>query len=72
MANPTSEGRALSAALSARGYGDHHITADGEWHHFAFPDSKNGKKNGEAKLTYGEKPDGVVIDHRNGNSPIFQ
>jgi phage/plasmid primase-like uncharacterized protein len=56
-------------ALFAKGYGDHHIPADAAWHHIAFPDSKRRKKNCAAKLTFGG--DGVVIDRRRGNSPIF-
>ena len=60
---------AFSDALAAEGFGDHHIPADGEWHDFAFPDSRRRKKNGAAKLTPGK--DGVVIDRRNGKQPIF-
>jgi putative DNA primase/helicase len=57
--------------MAAQNFGDHVIPADNEWHAFAFPDSKKGKKNGAAKLSYGEHPEGVVIDRRLGNSPVF-
>ena len=53
---------AFADALAAQGYGEHLIPADGQWHNFAFPDSKRGKKNGGVKLTFGG--DGVVIDRR--------
>jgi hypothetical protein len=34
----------FSDAIAAQGYGDHHIPPDGDWHDFAFPDSKRKKR----------------------------
>lgn len=61
----------FAAAMAEQGFGEHFIPADEEWHHFAFPDSRNAKTNGAAKLTFGERPEGVVIDRRKDTKPIF-
>jgi putative DNA primase/helicase len=60
---------AFSDALAAEGFGTHHIPADGEWHDFRMPGQRRAKKSGAAKLTFGR--DGVVIDRRQGNKPIY-
>jgi phage/plasmid primase-like uncharacterized protein len=59
----------FAQALEAEGYGFHLIPADGEWHDFGMPDQRRGRKSGAAKLTLDR--DGVVIDRRKGNAPIF-
>lgn len=57
-------------ATAAEGYGYQVIPTalhDDDWHAFKFPDGHNGS----AKLNYGERIEGVVIDRRLGNSPSF-
>ena len=57
-------------AMAAEGYGYQVIPTalhDDDWHAFKFPDGHNGS----AKLNYGERIEGVVIDRRLGNSPSF-
>jgi phage/plasmid primase-like uncharacterized protein len=60
---------AFADALQAQGYGWHLIPATSSWEDFEFPNNKQGRKSGSAKLNFGR--DGVVIDRRRGNKPIF-
>lgn len=59
---------AFAAWMTAKGFGEHPIPADGDWHSFAFPGEM--KEKGSAKLNYGPKSEGVIKDWRNGPKPI--
>ena len=55
----------FSEWLASQDYGEHEIPADGEWHNFALPDDRDGKKHGSAKLVFGDRIEGVFKDWRN-------
>lgn len=60
----------FAAFVEAEGYGPHHIPADGQWHGFDRP-GERGKKC-SAKLTFGERPEGVVKDFRTGEIKVWK
>jgi len=57
--------RQFAAAMAEAECGDHHVPADGQWHHFSFPDQYNNRQSGSARLTVTDDGvDGAVFDHR--------
>jgi hypothetical protein len=58
--------------MAEKGFGDHHIPADGEWHGFPFPDD-DAKPHGSARLKInGSRISGLVKDWRESGKAILK